>query len=105
MSKITRKKLFVDESRKWNLEEPAAGAASTMSTKIRSFLIGYIWEERHIEAILQVTGNSKNLGSYGTLEKNYLLKTISGYYHDLPRQDNFIATKNNIGQLYPRGHI
>ena len=32
MSEIARKKLFVDKSRMWNLEEPAAGAASTMST-------------------------------------------------------------------------
>ena len=93
MSKIARKKLFVDESRIWNLEEPAAGAASTMSTKIRSFLIGYMWEGRHIEAILQVNGNSKNLDSYGPLVKNSLLKTISGYYHDSPRQDNFYCYK------------
>ena len=43
ISKIARKKLFVEESRMWNLERPAAVAASTMSTKIKSFLIGYIW--------------------------------------------------------------
>ena len=43
MSKIARKKLFVDKSRIWNLEEPAAGAASNMKTKIRSILFGYMW--------------------------------------------------------------
>ena len=89
MSKIARKKLFVDESRKWNLEEPAAGAASTMSTKIRSLLISHIWDETHIEAILRITGNSKNLSSLGLLEKNIMLKTTSGYYHNSPRQGNF----------------
>ena len=89
MSKIARKKLFTDESRLWNLEKPAAGAASTMSTKIRSILIGYIWDETHIKAILRITGNSKNLSSLGALEKNLMLKTISGYYHDSPRQNNF----------------
>ena len=89
MSKIARKKLFIDESRIWNLEEPAAGAAFTMSTKIRSILIGYIWDETQIEALLRITGNSKNLSSLGPLEKNLMLKTISGYYHDSPRQDNF----------------
>ena len=43
MSKIARKKIFVDGSRIWNLEEPAASTASTMSLKIRSTLIGYMW--------------------------------------------------------------
>ena len=60
MSKIVRKKIFVDESRIWNLEEPAAGAASTMSTKIRSIFLGYTWEEIYFEPILRITGNSKN---------------------------------------------
>ena len=78
MSKIARKKLFVDESRIWNLEEPAAGAASTMRTKIRSVLIHYMWDEIQIEAILRITGNSKNLSSLGLLEKSMMLKTISG---------------------------
>ena len=52
-----------------------------------------IWEGRHIEAILQVTGNSKNLCFYGPLEKIFLLKIISGFYHDSPRQDNFYCYK------------
>ena len=34
MSKIARKKLFADESRIWNFEEPAAGSPSSMSTNI-----------------------------------------------------------------------
>ena len=40
MSKIARKNLFADESRIWNIEEPAAGVASNMKTKIRSILLG-----------------------------------------------------------------
>ena len=83
----------MDESRIWNLEEPAAGAASTMSTKKRSILIGYMWDEIHIEAILRITGNSKKLSSLGLLEKNIMLKTISGYYHDSPTGDNFYCYK------------
>ena len=89
MSKIARKKLFVDESRIWNLEEPAAGAASTMSTNIRSILFRYMWTDIHIENILNISGNSKNLDTVGINEKNLLLRTISGYLHDSPRQDNF----------------
>ena len=42
MSKIARKELFVDESRIWNLEEPAAGITSDINTKIRSILILYM---------------------------------------------------------------
>ena len=42
MSKIARKELFVDESRIWNLEEPAAGITTDINTKIRSILITYM---------------------------------------------------------------
>ena len=79
----------MDESRIWNLEETAAGAASTMSTNIRSILFGYMWTDIHIENILNISGNSKNLDTVGINEKNLLLRTISGYLHDSPRQDNF----------------
>ena len=48
MSKKATKKLFVNKSRIWNLEEPAAGVASTMSTNIRSILLGYMWTGVHI---------------------------------------------------------
>ena len=89
MSKIVRKKLLVDKSRIWNLEEPAAEAASTMSTNIRSILFSYMWTDIHIENILKISGNSKNLDTVGINEKNLLLRTISGYLHDLPRQNNF----------------
>ena len=43
MSKIARKEIFADGSRIWNLEEPAASTAFTMRMKIRSTLIGYMW--------------------------------------------------------------
>ena len=49
MSKIARKKLFVEESRIWNLELPATGraivppdSASSISTKVRSTLFRYM---------------------------------------------------------------
>ena len=84
MSEIARKKIFVDESRIWNLEEPAASAASTMSTNIRSILYGYMWTDIHIENIINL-----NLDTVGINEKNLLPRTISGYLHDSLRQDNF----------------
>ena len=89
MSKIARKKLFVDKSRIWNLEKPAAGAASTTSTNTRSILFRYMRTDTHIENILNISRNSRNLDTVGINEKNLLLRMISGYLHDSPRQDNF----------------
>ena len=37
ISKIAKKKLFVDESRIWDMEKHAAGAPSNKNLKIRSF--------------------------------------------------------------------
>ena len=79
----------MDESRIWNLQEPAAGVTSDINAKIRPILISYMWWEIHVEAILRVTENSKNLSSVSLLEKNTLLRIVSGYYHNSPRQDNF----------------
>ena len=70
MSKIARKKLFADESRIWNFEEPAAGSPSSMSTNIRSILLGYMWTDLHVKYILNIKGYSKNLTSIGINEKN-----------------------------------
>ena len=79
MSKIARKKLFVDESSIRSLEEPAAGVTSGINAKIRSILISYMWWEIHVEAILRITENSKNLSSVSLVEKNTLLRITSGY--------------------------
>ena len=100
---MARKKIFVDESRIWNLEEPAAGAASTMSTNIRSILFGYMWTDIHIENILNISGNSKNLDTVGINEKNLLLQMIAAT--SMIRLDKiiFIATKHNSGQFYTQG--
>ena len=89
MSKKATKKLFVNESRIWNLEEPAAGVASTMRTNIRSILLGYMWTDIHIERILNISENSKNLDTVQINEKNFLLRTITGYLYDSRSHDNF----------------
>ena len=59
----------MDESRVHNLEEPAAHAASTMSTNIRSILLRYMWADIYVERILNIIGNSKNLDTVGINEK------------------------------------
>ena len=87
MSKIVRKKLFADESKIWNLEEPAAGAASNMKTNTRSILFGYMWYHVHVESLLNIRGSSKNLAIIGITEKTTFLKNLV---------DTFIKIKGKI---------
>ena len=103
MSKIARKELFVDESRIWNLEEPAAGAASTMSTNIRSILLGYMWMGIHVECMLNISRNSRHLDTVGINEKIFSLERLVAT--SMIRLDKiiFIATEHNIGQFYTQG--
>ena len=86
MSKIAGKRLFVDKSRKWNLEEPAAGAASNMETKIISILFGYMWYDVHVESLLKIKGSSRNLTAMGIIEKNNFLKYWTVLYPALSTQ-------------------
>ena len=69
MSKLARKKLFVDESRIWNLEESPAGVASNMKTSIRSILFRYMWYDVHVESLLNIKGSSRILAAMGITEK------------------------------------
>ena len=103
MSKIARKKLFVDKSRIRNLEEPATGAASTMSTNKRSILFRYMLTDRHIENILNISGNSKNLDTVGIKKKIFYLEQLVAT--SMIRLDKiiFIATEHSIGQFHTQG--
>ena len=102
LSKIGRKKLFVDQSRRWNLDEPAAGAASKMKTKIRLILFGYMWYDEHVESLLNITGSSRNLAAMGITEKNIFLREFSRYLHKTERQNKFCnLQKGNWTVLYP----
>ena len=65
LSKIARKKLFVNESRTWNLEESTAGGASNMKTTIRSILFRYMWYDVHVESLLNIKGSSRILAAMG----------------------------------------
>ena len=95
----------MDDSRIWYLEELVAGVASTMSTNIRLILLGYMWTDIHVERILNINGNSKNLDGVGMDEKNLLLRTISGYFHDSPRQDNFYCYQKQHWTVLHTGSI
>ena len=102
MSKIARKKSFLDESRIWNLEEPAVGAASNMKTNIRSKLLGYMWYDIHVESLLDIRGSSRNLAAMGITEKYNFLRESSGYLHKIEREDNFYCyQRGNWTVVYP----
>ena len=100
LSKIGRKKLFVDQSRRWNLDEPAAGAASKMKTKIRLILFGYMWYDEHVESLLNITGSYSSNGNNS--KKNNFLRESSRYLHKTERQNKFYnSQKGNWTVLYP----
>ena len=102
VSKIARKKLFVDKSRIWNLEEPAASAACNMKTKIRSILFKYMWYDLHVESLLNIKGSFRNLAAMEITEKNNFLREFSGYLHKTERQNNFYSLqRRNWAVLYP----
>ena len=101
MSKIARKKLFVNEFRIWDLEEPAVGAASNMKTKIRSVLFGYMWYDVHVEYLLNIRGSSRNLVAMGITEKKKtFLENLVDTFIKLKDKIIFIASKEQIGQFY-----
>ena len=91
MSKIVRKKLFADESKIWNLEEPAAGAASNMKTNTRSILFGYMWYHVHVESLLNIRGSSRNLAIIGIIEKATFLENLVDTFIKIKVKIIFIA--------------
>ena len=100
MTKIARKNLFVDESRIWTIEEPAAGAASNMKTKIRSILLGYMWYDVHVESILNIRGSSRILATMGITEKNNFLREFSRYLQKNERHNFYSLQSGNWTFLY-----
>ena len=62
MTDDVRCKLFIDESRVWNMD---------MADKNRkSFMVGYIYENLHVVNMLSTTGTSKNLAIMTPHDKN-----------------------------------
>ena len=100
MSKIGRKKLFVDESRIWNMEEPTAGAPSNMNLTGRSFLMSYMWYVAHVENTLNISGSSRNLAALGITEKTFFLENlVDTVIRVKEKKIIFIACKHGPGQF------
>ena len=78
------------------MEEPAAGAPSNTNLKIRSFLMGYMWYDIHVENILDIKRSSRNLAVIGITEKKKknFLRQFSRYYHKTQEaEDNFYSSQ------------
>ena len=85
------------------MEEPAAGAPSNTNLKIRSFLMGYMWYDIHVENILDIKRSSRNLAVIGITEKKTktFLDNLVGTIIRLKEQKIiFIAHKHGAGQFY-----
>ena len=85
------------------MEEPAAGAPSNTNLKIRSFLMGYMWYDIHVENILDIKRSSRNLAVIGITEKKKktFLDNLVGTIIRLKKQKIiFIAHKHGAGQFY-----
>ena len=73
MGKAPTRKLFLDESGIWNLDELAAGETSNPNMNIRAMMMGYMWNNIHVEQINNIRGSSKNLASMSLPEKTPFL--------------------------------
>ena len=76
-----------------------------MKTNLKSYLLGYMWYDVHIESLLSIRGSWKNLASIGISEKNNFLREFSRYKHKNDKntnQDDFYSIKRTDWTvLYP----
>ena len=84
------------------MEEPAAGAPSKTNLKIRSFLMGYMWYDIHVENILDIKRSSRNLAVIGIAEKKktFLDNLVDTIITIKEQKIIFIAYKHGAGQFY-----
>ena len=77
MGKTTRKKLFVDESSMWNMEQPVDGSIGSMlGGTTWSILFVYFWLEANAESLLKISGSPKDLSITSIQEKNYYIREL-----------------------------
>ena len=74
-------KKLSSESRLWNLDEPAAGETSNLYMDIKPILMGYMWNDIHVEQMNNISSSSKNLTSMSLPGKNAFLRLFTNYKH------------------------
>ena len=92
IGKKTSKKLFVDESRMWNMEQPIdASIGSMLRGTTRLIFLGYFWKDAKAESLLNISGSSKDLSTISITKKNNYLRKLSLPVH---------KKRENIESLY-----
>ena len=86
MSKDARSRIYVDESRIWNIE--------CRNVKRLSYTMGYMIEELHILKILNIRGSHRNLSIISPAETNRYLTNFSKYVHVTDWGDVFYCNYN-----------
>ena len=82
------------------MEEPAAGAPSNTNLKIRSFLMGYMWYDIHVENILDIKRSFRNLAVIEKKKKTFLDNLVGTIIRLKEQKIIFIAHKHGAGQFY-----
>ena len=71
--KSTWKKLSVDESRIWNMQQPTDDSIGSMLGGVaRSTLFGYFWDDAKTESLLNISESSKDLSVISIKEKKII---------------------------------
>ena len=81
MSRETRLKLYIDESRIWNM--------GMRNVKRNSYLLGFMWSDSIVQSALNVMGTEKDLCAMTILQKIIYLKNYSKEVHRTNRNDVF----------------
>ena len=77
LDKLTRKKIWLDESRIWNIKMNWKKTDSARDLSRLSFLIGYLFEEEKLKRLLKITGSSHDFTSLIPEEKTKLLYDLT----------------------------
>ena len=81
MSRETRLKLHIDESRIWNID--------MRNVKRHSYLLGFMLSDSIVKSALNVMGTEKDLSTITIFEKYVYLKNYSKEVHRTNRDDVF----------------
>ena len=64
IGKTTRKKLFVDESRMWNMEQPIDGSIGNILGGTNRWIpFGHFWIDANTKSLLKISASSKDLST------------------------------------------
>ena len=97
LSKETRKKIVLDESRIWNMKIKWQKNQSGVDNNRLSFLIGYLYNEADMKKLLEFT-HSYDFAGMSIQQKNiYLNRLLTEKHKNLQRRRNVSDFYSSIG--------